>query len=290
MQIATIAPIYNLELCDSFSHLYLVLQFLCAEDPQYKSYFTNIKKKYGDAYVILDNNANEGCLCEDTALLSTAKEINADEIVCPDVYEDADNTIKITQRFLDTYHYKYIENNFNTMAVLQGKDKKSFLKCYNEFVEDPRVNFLGVGYRNLMKPFRDEIDSVKWPMDTKYLKEKLNEDCYYYTLSRLYFLKYILDFEQLKMYNKSLHLLGSYNPFEMKFYNEELFTKEQLKFIRGWDSACCTQAAQAGVVFDNTYGVVDKPKAILGFDKHIDSATKQMVELNIQTIKEWIGY
>ena len=290
MKAATIAPIYNLDLCDSFSHLYLALQFLCASDPQYKAYFANIKRKHKDSYIILDNGANEQKLCEPVELLTSAKEINADEIVCPDVYENTDDTIKMTQDFLDKYHYDYIENNFKTMAVLQGLDRESFLKCYNEFIKDPRINVLGVGYRNLMRPFREDIDKVDWDgIDTKYLKEKLDNDCYYYTMSRLYFLRHVLDFNKLKENNKRLHLLGSYNPFEMKFYREPWFTSEQLGFIRGWDSACCAQAAQANVLFDKTYGVKDKPKAILGFDKHMGGNTLQLCKENISILKGWLN-
>jgi len=289
MKIATIAPVYDLDLCDSFSHLYLVLQFLCATDPQYKAHFANIKRKHKDAYIILDNNANEGKLCEPAELLATAKEINADEIVCPDVYENADETIAMTQEFLDKYHYDYIENNFKTMAVLQGHDKESFLKCYNEFVEDPRIDILGVGYRNLMKPFRDEVDKAIWPyINTNYLKNVLQNDCYYYMMSRVHFLRNILDFNELKKYNKKLHLLGSWNPYEMNFYRIPWFTEEQLGYIRGWDSACCAQAAQAKIKFDITCGVKDKPKAVLNFENHMDTATRNLCKHNIKTLKRWL--
>ena len=96
MDLAVIAPIHDLDLCDKLSHLYLILSWLCKEDPQYKNYWKNIKNKYKDAYVILDNGANEGKLSKDLDLLKTALDINANEIVLPDEYHNSEATIKKT--------------------------------------------------------------------------------------------------------------------------------------------------------------------------------------------------
>jgi len=286
--IAVIAPVYDLELSDEMSHLYMVLSWLCKEDPQYKSHFANIRRKHKDSYVILDNGMNEGKMSSDEEIIITADEINANEIICPDVYLDARATIDKTKDFLDKYHTAYINKSFNVMAVLQGNDRDSFLKCYRSFLRDDRINFLGVGYRNLMKPFREDID--KWKpkgIDIGYLKEHLDEDCYYYTLSRLYFLTEVLSFAKLRQCNKSIHLLGIYNPFELSLYKKLIHPTEML-MIRGCDSAAPCQAAQAGVVFDKSYGVKDKPKALLDFDKRMDGNVNRLAKHNIEIMKEWV--
>jgi hypothetical protein len=289
MQVATIAPVYDLDLCDSFSHFYMVLQWLCVEDPQYKSHFINVKRRYQDVYIVLDNGMNEQRLCTDQALLETARDINANEIICPDVFLDAEQTIKKTTAFLDKYYESHIKGKFNTMAVLQGDDEESFLKCYDAFLNDDRINFLGIGYRNLMKPFKGKIEDFEFDgLNKQELKDVLINDCYYYTLSRLYFLKNVLDFKKLEEKDKSLHLLGSYNPYEMKFFKEPLFTAQELLYIRSWDSACCIQAAQAGVTFNENYGVKDKPKAILNFEDHLDGNTRRLAQKNIKILKGWL--
>jgi len=286
--IAIISPVYDLELSDEMSHLYMVLSWLCKEDPQYKSHFSNIKRNYNDAYVILDNGMNENKMSSDSEIISTAYEINADEIICPDAYLNADETIKRTKTFLDTHYDKYIKDKFNVMAVLQGFDNDSFLKCYNEFLKDERISFLGVGYRNLMKPFKNEIENWKPSgINTEMLKQELTNDCYCYTMSRLYFLKNILNFDALKENDKSIHLLGIYNPVELSFY-KTIFNDKELLYIRGCDSASPCQAAQANIPFDKQFGVKDKPKALLDFDRRMDGNVNRLAKYNINIMKDWV--
>jgi len=286
--IAVIAPVYDLELSDELSHLYMVLSWLCKEDPQYKSHYTNIKRKQDDAYVILDNGMNEGKMSSDQEIISTAHDINANEIICPDVYLDSSGTVRKTKKFLNVYYNGYVKGKFSVMGVLQGRDKESFLNCYDEFLNDDRINFLGVGYRNLMEPFKEEIDNWKTDLiDMDYLKKNLSDDCYYYTLSRLYFLRNILDFKKLKDNNKSIHLLGIYNPFELSLYSK-LFSDDELLHIRGCDSAAPCQAAQAGVAFDKTYGVKDKPQSMLAFEARMDGNVNRLAKHNIEIMKEWV--
>ena len=293
MEIATIAPAYDLELSDRISHTFMALQFLCKTNPQYRSYFSNIKRNYNDAYVILDNNANEGCLCSGIELINTAYDIFADEMVCPDEYHNAKETINKTKAFLDEHYDKHIKNKFNTMAVLQGETEEDFLTCYNEFINDDRINILGVGYRNLKKPFGDKMNKLtpeQWikdgVSDFHLLKRELTEDTLFYTLSRIFFLRNILNYKMLHDKNKKLHMLGLYNPYELSLYKKCL-SEYQLGFIRGCDSAAACQAAQAGVVFDKHFGVKDKPKKLLNFEDRLSSDKRIIAEHNILVMKEW---
>ena len=77
MKLATITPVYDLDLCKETSNLYLVLSWLCQQNPEYKSYWINLDS---DAYKILDNGANEGKLSDDLDILNLAMDIDADEI------------------------------------------------------------------------------------------------------------------------------------------------------------------------------------------------------------------
>ena len=294
MDLAVISPVHDLDLSDELSHLYLILSWLCKEDPQYKNHWKTIKNQYKDSYIILDNGANEGKLSEDLDLLKLALDINVDEIVLPDEYLNTKQTINKTKSFLSNYYSKHISGMFNTMAVLQGEEIHDFLSCYKTFLTDSRINILGVGYRNLVEPFKNDIHNIgdnEWRLlgvdNIEYLSEMVSEETFYYTLSRVYFLRRIINFDDLKKYKKKIHLLGIWNPIELSLYNK-MFTEEELSFIRGCDSAAPCQAAQAGVEFNPKYGVKDKPKAYLDFEKQMTPEKKQLAKKNIDVIREWV--
>jgi len=294
MDIATITTAKDLDLSNSFSHLYMVLSWLCKEDPLYKSYWMNIHRNYKDAYVILDNGANENKLSSDMEIINVAYDISADEIITPDVYQDTNLTIEKTNKFLETYYDKYIRNKFKVMSVLQGRTKDEFLKCFEHFINDPRINVLGVGYRNLMQPFKDDMSKMsneEWTnigvQNIQILRNNVTEDTFYYTLSRVYFLRKILDCNKLTSANKKIHLLGLMNPYELSLY-KKVFNNDTLDLIRGCDSACLSQAAQAGVLFAIDYGVRQKPKAILDFETGLTSHQKILFNQNLDTVKRWL--
>lgn len=291
MDISIITTQHDVEMANELSHTYMVLQWLCREDPQYKGHWCNIKREFDDAYVILDNGANEGKLCSGMELINTAYDILADEIICPDVYKDANKTVEKTKEFLNEYYEKYLNNKINVMAVLQGNTEQSFMDCYNAFLDDNRIGIIGVGYRNLMEAFKPQIDKFDWDsvnINNHYLKDNLNEDCYYYTLSRLYFLKNKVNYKTIKEKGKHFHLLGLYNPAELGFYKRVL--QDNMSFIRGNDSACLSQAAQAKVRFNKSFGVYNKPKTLLNFDKRLSSSEKIIFNENLNILREWLRF
>lgn len=289
MKQAIISPVYDLDLSDSLSHTYLILSWLCKKDPQYKSYWNNIKRKYNDAYVILDNGANEGQLSSDRDILSLALEMNVNEIVAPDEYLNADFTIEKTKKFLDDYYEDYIKGRLNIQAVIQGRTKEDFLKCYNYYLNEPRINIIGIGYRNLYEPFIDEMkDWFNRSGDFVTLKNKpIEEKTFYYTISRFYFINQYIETVDILNNDKQIHMLGLTNPYELHIIKQ--LPKEKFELIRSCDSAAPIQAAQANVLFDKNYGVKSKPKAMLDFEERLSSEQRMLAQQNIQIMKEWIN-
>jgi len=290
MKLATIAPVYDLDLCKSTSDLYLILSWLCKENKQYKHYWTNTHT----GYKILDNGANEGKLSDDLDILNLADDIYADEIVAPDAYLDAEATLSKTETFLGKYYESRIKGNFKVMAVAQGKSQQQFMDCYNEFLLDPRIDVIGIGYRNLYEPFEytlkdltDETWTTLGIENVEYLREEMDEKTFLYTLSRIHFLKTQVDYTKLKDNNKQLHMLGLYNPFELTFFKG--LRDYKIDCIRGVDSAAACQAAQASVKFDKTFGVKDKPQAFLDFEQKLPITNRLLATQNIEIMKEWFN-
>lgn len=295
MQYAIISPVYNLDLSDKLSHMYLVLSWLCKQDPQYANHWVNIRNKYKDAYVICDNGANEGKLVDDLDLLSIAQGIKANEIVLPDEYHNAKITIEKSILFLNKYYDEYLKNKFKTMAVVQGTTREEFMDCYNTFLNDKRIDVLGIGYRNLLEPYGIAMQNMSdrdWKNigidNISYLREVLDDNTFYYTLSRLYFLRSEINIPQLNIINKKIHLLGLWNPYELSLY-KKVFNNLELQSIRSNDSAAICQAAQANVIFDVKYGVKNKPKAMLEFEKRLTDKQLSLAYKNLEIVKQWVN-
>lgn len=291
MKLILISPFEYLNESTRISNHHMVLGHLLSNQ-KYKNFYKNIKKEQPDSFVICDNSANEGYMLKGQELISLAAEINADEIIAPDKYHDAETTYKETMSFLDDYYDDYLKNNYKVMAVPQGDTLEDYYDCYCAFVDDERIDTIGIGYRNLIPAVMDNIaDMNKYDFNISdemwsALNNHLEDNCFNYTMSRLWFLRMLVKFKKLAIRNKQIHLLGLYNPYEIKILNTAL-KKAEKKRIRSCDSAAPWQAAQASVVFNKNYGVVTKPKEYVDFEQLLTDDQMVIFNQNINLIKEW---
>lgn len=293
MKLALITPIPYLEESLKVTSTHMVLAHMLGDDTYY-NFYKNLKSKQPESFIICDNSANEGFMYKDMELIELAKDVNADEIIAPDKYHDGLVTLQETKKFLDTYYEKHLKDKFSIMAVPQGKTIDEYLTCFFEFVKDPRINTIGVGYRCLIPAVADDIfamgnDDLAENLKIKNIESlfsNLEDNCFNYTLSRLYFLVNLVNYKKIKYYKKKIHLLGLYNPYELKLINNAL-TKSQFQIVRSCDSAAPWQAAQAGVVFNKEYGVLTKPKAYLNFDQVLDPTQFDMFKQNLDLFCAW---
>lgn len=290
MKLAVITPIPHLEESYKYSNIYMVLGHLL-KNPVYRDFYNNLRTNDPNSYVLCDNSANEGYMLKGQELLDLATSVKANEIIAPDKYHDAETTMNETFNFLNEFYEKDIAGNFNVMAVPQGNTIEEYLKCYEAFVSDKRINVLGIGYRNLIPALMQQIFDMTDEMllaipNIEELTMNLEDNCYNYTLSRLYFFQNYVKFKTLARNNKVIHLLGLYNPYELKLLNQCL-KPSQLKHIRSCDSAAPWQAAQAGVSFNENYGTMTKVRKFLDFDMICDKWQKAAYEHNIKLLRKW---
>ena len=294
MKVSIIAPIHNLDISTKLSNMYMVLSWLALEEPSYKQFYIDLKQREPKSYIILDNGAAEGKLIDNKLLINLAKEMNVNEIVLPDAYGNVIETLNRSGKFIDENIVYIKENKFKLMGVVQGQTIEEFLKCYEIFLTDKDVKIIGLGYKNLLNAFIREIEAISngewtsWGItEIQHLINKLENNTFLYTLSRPYFIKNYVDFDQLKKRGKKIHLLGSYNSYELSLY-KKMFNDKELKFIRSNDTASPCQAAQVDVFFDRTFGVVNKPKKFLDFKKKMSLKELEACYNNINIMKEWI--
>lgn len=290
MKLAIITPIPHLNESYFQSNFFMVLGHLL-KNPIYKDFYNNLRKMNPDAYVLCDNSANEGFMLKGQELLNLAESVNANEIIAPDKYHDAKTTMDETFNFLNEFYDTGIAGKYSVMAVPHGNTIEEYLKCYEAFVSDKRINVIGIGYRNLVPALAEYIfkmskEDLSHIPNADILMESLEDNCYTYTLSRLYFLQKYVKFKSLAYNNKTIHLLGLYNPYELKLINTCL-RGSQLKYIRSCDSAAPWQAGQVCVRFNENYGTITKPKKFLDFDMKCDNWQKDAYEHNMKLLKKW---
>lgn len=298
MNVALIAPINNLDLSAWFSDYHMVLAWLCLQEDKYRLHYKKLREVSQDAYIILDNGANEKKLIGGLTLMDLAKSIGASEVIAPDVYLNGPETFKQSSEFLNLFWGDCHNNGIKVMVVPQGRDRKDLLDCYVAFLVDHRTDVLGIGYRNLYEAFKGEMETLTpsdWEVQCRVpahiihtLKTNLTDETFYYTLSRIYFIKKYVNMLRLSFLGKKLHLLGCYNPFEISLY-KMCFTKEELQLIRSIDTAAPFQAAQMGVHYNENFGVVNKPKAYLDFTIPLtDDGVNLSIE-NIKMMEKWLS-
>jgi hypothetical protein len=294
MKLALISPIPYLSKSIEVSNYHMVLGHLL-KDEIYNRFYQDLKINQPDSYVICDNSANEGFMLKGQELIDLAKYIKADEIIAPDKYHDAETTVKETMSFLDDHWDKQLAGKFKIMAVPQGETMTDYFDCYGEFLDDDRIDVIGIGYRNLIPAFIDAVGMITPAMWEQFglpkeivdvLFSKLEDNCFSYTMSRLYFLKNLVKFKTFAHRSKQIHLLGLYNPYELHLINT-LFAPAELKRIRSCDTAAPWQAAQANVAFNKDFGVVTKPKAFVDFKQTLTDNQMVLFAHNMGLLKKW---
>lgn len=119
---------------------HMCLAHLVLESPEYREYYEGLSLIEG-VHVLMDNGAAEDSQLSNEELIETFKMINPTEIVLPDVLCNCSATIVKTFDFLNKYADKL---DYQFMAVPQGATFTEWLICARTFVQDKRINSIGV--------------------------------------------------------------------------------------------------------------------------------------------------
>ena len=210
----------------------LVLFHLYVSEPEYKSYFDNMRDRRPERRMILDNSAYEFFVKGEELNLDEYEkaiiELNPDYYVLPDTLMDKERTIRDVLAFREK-HQKNIEEYFKTIgeeapqpiAVVQGNTIAEFNSCL--------LTLLDMGYTNISLPFhntffKEEFDECDGDIAYEFATAGYNyctEDVRYAMGRCMWIKKYInaLFTPGGKPLFTLLHFLGSHCPAEKKFYN-----------------------------------------------------------------------
>lgn len=197
---------------------------------KYTDFYTggeNGRKK--DSYLILDNGVIEGDPISFPGCIEIAKQINADEIVLPDVYRDAAATEKAIEeavQYIDSLS-EFEKYKFSYMMVPQGKTLQEWLQCAQKLMEkyanDTFIEVIGIP-RHLQ---RNECDA----------------------LARLYAITEIYNKMDSFIDRYKFHFLGTgLTAEELYEYDIEQFKRYMIP-IRSVDSASAYVFAKEGIPY-----------------------------------------
>jgi len=137
-------------------HLVLAHDILEHQDA-YRELFRELRQKYSELFVILDNSTIElGKPMKVRDLLVAAHVVDADCIVIPDVLGKAKETVEAAWDFWKDYKR---HENLPLMAVPQGKTVIEHVLCSRLLRQVPLVDYWGVP-RNLANRFGTRQDSL----------------------------------------------------------------------------------------------------------------------------------
>jgi hypothetical protein len=254
-----IVPTAHLEELDSHSKNYLILEHVCETDPGYRRFFRESKK-----FKILDNGAYEkGHPVPLSKLIEMGYEINADEIVIPDVFQNAHYTITHLEdctRFLN--NHKDICDSFSFMGVPQGKTPSEYMDCLDKMLRNPFVKTIGLSFIVIRDAFKEmtRTDSI---MDNRIYLTNVLSLC--------------------PRYRKKFHLLGMGNCKELQY---------QVKhdWIRSADSSTCFVHGMKGTRFSKKIGLIGKRETKkLDFSLSINESEMGYVKWNMEVLDGFLN-
>lgn len=184
MDIAFICGMYNLELSD-YGDYHFILAQEARRHKAVRAYY-----KESEMYKTLDNGTAEKSRVPFSILVDMANEIDADEVVAPDVVGDIDETIDDTSAFLS----EYSNEPFEVMGVPQGSTGLEWFECLDWMLKNDNIHSIGLSRLSIPMCFPD-VSLAN---------------------SRLRCLQAITQAYSSETFNKPIHLLGCSEPAELR--------------------------------------------------------------------------
>ena len=195
MKINHEVPRALLTLSEQFNNYDFVLPHLLDEDDEYRQYFIEAKRK--GRYLIMDNSLHElGHAYDSVRLLYWIKQLEPDEFIVPDVWENMHQTCAKAKHWLQ---YTYPKNT-TLVAVVQAKSYGEAYECYN--------NLESLGYKKIAFSYGASYYNDIVPHPNKHLGKALGRLS---VISALYEMKVISQHDRI-------HLLGCSVPQEFGWY------------------------------------------------------------------------
>lgn len=136
MYIINIVPAQNVEEMKD-TPMMMFLTHLCLKYPAYKAFATRYR-----GFKILDNSLIEmGEAMDFGTVLQVAKDIQANEVVLPDVFQDGAATIEAVMNAIRMYEKP---EGMQFMAVVHGRTAAEVANCIATYEQIPEIDTIGI--------------------------------------------------------------------------------------------------------------------------------------------------
>ena len=206
------------------------LPHLFDEEPEYLEYFR--KAKAAGRYIIMDNSLHElGHAYSTERLMHWVNELEPDEFIVPDVWEDKTASIVNARSWANVIMPK----NTTKVAVVQAKTLHEAFECTQIYKD--------LGYKKIAYSYGASYYNDICVHPNKDLGKALGR---VYVISTLYKQKALTKYDRV-------HLLGCQVPQEFAWYRD-------IECIESIDTSNPVMAALEGIRYTNA-GLTEKPKA-----------------------------
>lgn len=196
-----------------------VLFHLYKTNQTYKEYFLNQRQSNPDRLMIFDNSAYEffvkGEELKMEEFYKAIVELKPDYYILPDTLMNRYRTIVDTWAFIRNYGEKIQQStNSKPLAVIQGKSIEDFMECAVWYA-DIHIDAIAVPFHNSFYKEMEVDDDIEQEFLIEFGPNNLDAK---YAMGRVQFFK---DYgEYLKKTFKHIHILGSHQPFEKRWYHD----------------------------------------------------------------------
>jgi hypothetical protein len=224
------------------SDYHFVLPHLFDDSKYFRYYRTRSER--GD-WIIMDNSSHE--LDEKEAakldLMKSARLIQADELVIPEVLFQYEKTKKLQEEFISSQRSS--KRSTRWLGVVQGQDWIRVKEHYKWLSHSTLIDTIGIAYGYPFDAWdgeNDDMMNMGWNRFS--IIWRLVED---------------------QVWNSSIphHLFGLYNPAELALYKKFL---PKIGNIRGNDSSCAFWSGRYGIKWDKDWGIIRKIKEPVDFN------------------------
>lgn len=253
-------PFCLLNASKKFNDYEFCLPHLLDQNEQYKQHFLDAKEE--GRYIIMDNSLHElGTAYDTNRLLYWVTELEPDEFIVPDVWENYSKTVVNAREWINIPFPK----NTTKVAVIQSNTRETVSVC-TQVLKD-------LGYKKLAYSYGANHYKKNNPNLPDYLAKALGRVD---TISYLYEHGLLTD-------RDNVHLLGTACPFEFNFYSK-------FKFIKTIDTSNPVMAALEGVKYD-MYGIHPKPGANMNdyADVEFSNVNLDLIFHNTNMFKKYLN-
>ena len=230
MKVSHEVPRCLLTASPEFNDYEYILPHLLDQDEEYLAYFRDAKEK--GRYIVMDNSLHElGEAYNYKRLLYWVNELEPDEFIIPDVWEDRDASV-VNARKWDQH---ILPKNTTKVAVVQATTIHEAATCYQTYKD--------LGYKKIAFSYGASYYNDVVPHPNKDIGKALGRLS---VISALYKTKVISQHDRI-------HLLGCAIPQEFGWY-------KGFECIESIDTSNPVMAALEGIKYTNS-GLSKKPKA-----------------------------